>query len=344
MLVGVLAVTPQLLELPVVSGTLGSLLSVKILVLVLIFAFASQAWNLMSGFAGQFSFGHAAYFGIGAYATQKLLIDFSLNPWLGMLLGGLVAVAYGLVIGGLSIRYDISGHYFALVTLAFAELLRLAVKNVGELNGALGYYRPFAEEYAAGPGLAAFQFNADLPYYYVILAFLALVTAVSLWLRHSQYGLYLFAIKSDEDAAASAGIPVARFKLLSIGLSTFFTAWAGAYWSMYFTTIEPSTVFGIMLNVEILLPAIVGGIGTVFGPVIGAILVIPISEFARTTFDNVHGLHQGVYAVVLIGIGIFLPGGVTQLPDRIRELIPGDRTGDPRTESDDRSSVGETDE
>lgn len=318
---GLLAVLPFLTRLTVLGFHVASLLSMQVLVVTLVFAVSAQAWNIMSGYTGQFSFGHAAFFGIGAYATQKLLIDFTVNPWMGMLVGGGVAALYGLLIGYLCFRYELSGHYFALATLAFAELARFVVTNMSELNGANGYFKPFADEYASGYGLLAFQFNTDLPYYYIILAFLVVVTAVSWAIKRSWIGLYFFAIREDEQAAASVGVPAFSYKLLGIGISAFFTAWAGAFWSMYFNTIRPNTVFALYKNVELLLPAIIGGPATVVGPIVGSFVVTPVSEIARISFDNVNGLDRILYGIFLVVIVIYSPGGVIQWPNRIRDVV-----------------------
>lgn len=325
---GLLAVLPQLIAVSVAGVSIDQWVSVKILVLTLIFAFSAQAWNIMSGYTGQFSFGHAAFFGIGAYATQALLATYGLNPWLGMLVGGLLAAVYGLFVGVLCFRYNLKGHYFALATLAFAELLRVVVQNTSELNGANGYYKPFARDYASGPGLAAFQFQTDLPYYYVILAFLIIVTAVAWAIRNSWIGLYFFSIREDEDAAASVGVPTNRYKIYGVVISAFFTAWAGAFWSMYYNTIQPSTVFDLFLNVRLLLPAVVGGPGTLIGPIIGSFFVTPVSEVLRTTFDQVNGLSHVVYGLVLILIVLYSPKGIVNWPARFRALLG-------RTEEDD---------
>lgn len=332
LLFGLLAALPYIIEIDVMGMELAATLSLKVLILTLIFAYTAQAWNLMSGYTGQFSFGHAAFFGIGAYATQKLLVDFAFNPWLGMFVGGGIAALYGLLIGFLCFRYDLKGHYFALATLAFAELLRFVVMNMSELNGANGYFLPFPQEYGAEYGLLAFQFQSDLPYYYLILAFLVVVTAVAWLVKHSWIGLYFFSIREDERAAASVGVPTFRYKLIGISLSGFLTALGGAYWSMYFTTIRPNTVFALFKNVEILLPAIIGGAGTVLGPIVGSFVVTPVSEIARTTFDNISGLDRIIYGAFLVLIIIYSPRGVVNWPTRLRELWRQRGEGDESTD------------
>jgi len=295
-------------------------LSVNILIITLVWATTAQAWNIMSGYTGQFSFGHAAFFGIGAYATIILIREFGISPWIGMLVGSVIAAAYGLLIGALTFRYDLEGHYFALATLAFAVLLRFVFNNVAELGSASGFFKPLPRTYADGPGLAAFQFLETLPYYYVILAFLVVVTAISWVVHDSKLGLHLFAIREDEDAAAAVGVPTYQYKLLGISLSAFLTAWPGAFWAMYFDTIRPDTVFDLLVNVEILLPAIVGGVGTVVGPIVGSFVVTPLSELARQSIE-LEGLSTIIYGLILIGIVLYSPRGVVSWPRRAYELL-----------------------
>ncbi|WP_345778563.1 branched-chain amino acid ABC transporter permease [Natrinema sp. DC36] len=316
----VLLVVPLLLDLYFFGFSLGSWISVHILVITLVWATAAQGWNIMSGYTGQFSFGHAAFFGLGAYGTIMLLNTSGLNPWLGMLIGATAASLYGLVIGVLCFRYDLQGHYFALATLAFAELLRHTFNTFSRLGGASGFFKPLPTSYGSEFGLAAFQFRETLPYYYIILGFLVLVTAVSFAIKRSRLGLYLFAIREDERAAAAVGIPTYRYKLVGITVSAFFTAWAGAFWAMYFDTIRPDTVYDLLVNVEILLPAIVGGVGTVLGPIVGAFVVIPLSEIARQAVD-ISGFDRVIYGLVLIGIVLYSPKGAVSWPRRLVELL-----------------------
>lgn len=313
----VLAALPFLLDYSLFGLSLGAFLSVNILIVTVVYATAGQAWNIISGYTGYFSFGHAAYFGTGAYATSYLSVELGINPWLGLLVGGLVAAAIGLVVGYLSFRYNLRGHYFALATFAVALLLQSAVRNISELGGAVGIYRPFPGDYGAQFGVVAMQFEETLPYYFVILAFLLVVTGVAWLIKNSQIGLYLFAIRENEDAAASLGISPFANKMFAMGVSAFFTAWAGAFWSMYMTIIQPSTVFGLSRNVEILLPAIVGGTGSVVGVILGAFLVFPLSEFLRISFPNTPGLNTVVYGLALVLVAVLLPNGVISLKDHV---------------------------
>lgn len=335
---GFLAVLPFLLDFSLAGFSLGQVLTINILVVSLVFAYAGQAWNIISGFTGYFSFGHAAFFGVGAYTTQKLAIDFAINPWIGMLLGGVLAALVGFFIGFLNFRYQLRGHYFALATFAFAMLFSVLFRNLDELGGAVGFYRPFPRQYGMEYGLAAFQFKEQLPYYYVILGLLVIVTVVAFAIKQSQVGLYLLAIRENEDAAASVGIPTFRYKMLATGTSAFFTAWAGSFWSMYFEIIRPTTVFGLFKNVQILLPAVVGGLASVPGAIIGALLVFPVGEFLRANVDQIVGLDDIVYGIALVAIALLLPEGVISIPRRIRELRSG--RGSDQPEADPEAGTG----
>lgn len=311
---------PHVLDVSIFGVGLGSVFSDHILVIALVWASTAQAWNIVEGYAGQFSLGHAAFFGLGAYVPVLLILEFTLNPWIGMLIGGVVAAFYGGIIGALCFRYRLSGNYFTLATLAFAELLRHVFINAQELGGASGYVRPLPASYATGYGLAAFQFRDTRPYYYVILAFLVVVTLVSLVIKQSRLGLHLFAIRDNEAAATAIGIPTFRYKVTALAVSAFFTAWAGSFWSMYFASIRPNVVFDVLTNVDILLPAIVGGIGTVVGPIVGSLVLTAASELARHGFDA-SGLENLVYGLILIGIVLYSPAGVVSWPRRAMESI-----------------------
>lgn len=315
-----LALLPTLVEVSVLGASLGTVLSVHILIIALVWAVAAQAWNLISGFGGQFSFGHAAFFGLGAYVPIILIREFAINPWVGMLVGGLVAGGYGLLIGGLCFRYRLRGNYFTLATLAFAELLRNVFINLPPLGGASGFVRPFPRVYASEYGLVAFQFRSERPYYYIILGFLAVVSVVALAVKQSQLGLHLSAIRDDEDAAMSIGIPTVRYKLVALSLSGFFTAWAGSFWAMYFASIRPNVVFDVLVNIDILLPAIVGGLGTVIGPIVGSLVLTGASELARDLVA-LPGLENFVYGLLLLAIVLYSPAGVVSWPARLLVLL-----------------------
>lgn len=333
-LFALLLVLPFVLNVTVFGVPVGAYLSVQTLILALVWATAAQSWNMVAGYAGQFSFGHAAFFGLGAYIPILLIREAGVNPWIGLLVGALVASTYALAIGAVVFRYDIGGAYFALVTLAFAELLRTLFVNVSRLGGASGFVRPLPAEYTTDWGLIAFQFRSELHYYYLILVFLAVVTIVSLALRRSRLGLSLRAIRENERAAAALGVPTYRYKVGAFAASAFFTAWAGTFWAMYFSSIHPDGVFDLMVNLEILLPAVVGGFGTVIGPIVGSLVVTPAGEIARRAVD-LPGTDWILYGVFLIAIALYSPRGVVAWPGRIVSLLGLDaRTADTGTETE----------
>ena len=315
-----LAVLPLVLDIAVFGVAPGGLLSLHLLVITLLWATAAQGWNIVSGFAGQFSFGHAAFFGLGAYVPLVLLREFAINPWLGLLAGGSVAGLYALCLGVLTFRYDISGSYFVLVTLAFAELLLYLFTNVEWLGGASGLVKPLPQSYGTEFGLAALQFSGRLPYYYVILGFLVVVTLVALGIKRSRIGLYLHAIRDDEAAASAVGIPTFRYKLFALVVSAFFTAWAGTVWGMYFTSIRPGVVFGVLVNLDILLPAAIGGIGTIFGPIVGSFALTLVTEAGRQAV-GLPELQDVIGGVLLLVIVLKSPGGLVTWPGRLADLL-----------------------
>jgi len=322
-----LAALPFALNVTVFGVPISTVLTVQTLILAVMWATAAQAWNITTGYTGMFSFGHAAFFGLGAFLPILLIEYFSINPWFGMLAGGIVAGLYGLVVGGLCFRYDIRDEYFGLATLAFAELLRYVFLNVPQLGGASGFVKPLPREYADGYGLLAFQFSSDLQYYYLVLAFLLVVTAAAFVIRYSRFGLYLFAIRENEAAAESLGIPTYRYKVAAFVVSAFFTAWVGAFWGMYFSSIRPEVVFDLVVNIDILLPAVVGGAGTVLGPIVGSLVVTPSAEITRE-LANVPGADWIVYGGFLILIALYSPDGVVSWPDRLAALIRSFRDTD----------------
>jgi branched-chain amino acid transport system permease protein len=311
-----LLVLPQALGVSVFGYSLGWLLSVHLLVVTLIYALAAQGWNLAAGLTGQFSFGHAAFFGLGAYAPLVLAREYAISPWIGMLVGGLLAGGYAVCIGVLSYRYNVEGSYFALITLAFSELLLYVFINVEWLGGASGFVKPLPGVYDAEFGLAAFQFRETLPYYYVVLAVLVVTTLVVVGIKRSRVGLYLAAIRDDEDGAAAVGIPTTRYKLFSLAVSAFVTALAGSCWAMYFISIRPRVVFDIFANLNILLPAVVGGLGTGLGPILGSFVLTVVGETARQ-FVDLPELQRIVYGLLLLVVVLRAPGGVVSLPKRI---------------------------
>jgi len=249
-----------------------------VVILIVFWSFLGSAWNLLSGLAGQFSFGHAAFFGIGAYTSTVLLVRYGINPWVGMLFGAGLAALAGSLLGFLCWRYGVRGPYFALTTFAFAEVLRLFTNNWTFTNRSLGLQVPLI----GGNSLLAFQFELDKrPYYWIIVAFLLMALGTTIFIERSRTGYFLRAIRDDEDAAAALGIPIMRYKIVAMAVSAALTAMGGTFYAQYMFYIDPTIVFGAHVSVDILMRPLVGGVGTPLGPVIGGILLTPLGEVAR---------------------------------------------------------------
>ena len=211
----------------------------EILISVMLFGYLGAAWNILGGYAGQFSFGHAAYFGIGAYTSTLLFLTLGLTPWLGMLAGGVLAAVFGLFAGYLSFRYGLRGPYFSLVTLAFAEMLRVVAVNTKAVGSSLGLVIPNRESAPLN-----FVFAGKLPYYYVILAMALAALWITRRLERSKLGYSLLAIRENENAAEAAGVDSLGMKLRAMALSSFLTALGGTFYAQYFAYIDPTITFG----------------------------------------------------------------------------------------------------
>ena len=291
--------------------------SQAVAVRVLIFALIAIGWNVMSGFGGLFSFGHAAYFGIGAYTSAWLLVEREVSPWIGMAAGAVLAAAFAAVIGALTLRYRLKGAYFALSTFAFAEILRLLAINSELVNRAVGYNVPIRPE----SSLAWLQFPPGAPaYFWVALALTVAALAVSIVFLRSRTGRFVVAVRDDEDAAAALGIPVMRTKITAMALSAAITSVAGAFYLQYYFFVDPDVAFGSSVSIQAILPAVIGGVGTIWGPLVGAVVLGPLNDVTATLLRNPPaaldflagraGLDVVVYAVLLIIIVLVLPQGV----------------------------------
>jgi len=279
---------------------------IHIMIQILFFAYLSSCWNILGGFAGQLSFGHALFLAIGAYTSTLLLLQLGLSPWLGMIAGGILAAAVGIFIGYLTFRYGIKGTYFVLVTLAFVEIARIVALNTTAIGGALGLYIPIRVD---DPWQLKFVNKAH--YYYVVLGLALMVLGVTAWLKNSPTGYRLMAIRENEDAAQALGINLLRYKLFATALSAFLTALGGTFYAHYVTFIDPHTLLNMNMSLEITIYAIIGGMGTVIGPFLGAAILVPIAEAVRTTFGhNYAGVHLVVYGGLLMAIVRFAPEGM----------------------------------
>jgi branched-chain amino acid transport system permease protein len=277
-----------------------------VMILVFLYAYVGQAWNILGGYAGQLSLGHAAYFGLGAYTSTILFMHYELSPWLGMLAGGLLAAAVGLFTGYLCFRFGLRGPFFALATLAFAEILRLVSLHMTVTGGAQGLLVPLM-----GTSLAKMQFTERWPYYYISLAMMIASIVIVRQIEVTRVGYYLKALHKNEDAAEAVGVYTRSYKLLAAGLSAFLTALGGTFYAQYVMYISPDTTFGPLTSIEILLRPMVGGMGTVLGPVVGSVILTPLGEITRAVIgEGKTGVHLIIYGAILIGVCLFMQRGV----------------------------------
>ncbi|NKE69084.1 branched-chain amino acid ABC transporter permease [Ramlibacter sp. RBP-2] len=281
----------------------------------------AQAWNILGGFGGQFSFGHALFFGTGAYA-QAIAQLHGVNPWLALPLALAASAAVALFVGALSFRYGLKGSYFALVTLAFAEVFRIVALSVPFTGAGVGLMVPLRES------AANMQFADRAGYLWLILAFVTAALLVSAWLRHSRFGAWLQAVRDNEDAARAVGVDPFRIKLGAICLSGALMGAGGAFYVQVFQYIDPGIAYGPATSVEALVAAIVGGMGTLWGPVLGAIALHLLADLTRNLFGALPGINMVIYGAVLVLIVMFLPRGIAGMGVPLRwRRREGDRRG-----------------
>ncbi|MBL8288329.1 MAG: branched-chain amino acid ABC transporter permease [Rubrivivax sp.] len=275
-------------------------------------ALLAQSWNILGGYGGQFSFGHALFFGCGAYAQAVAQVTFGINPWAALVLAVATAAAVGAGVGALTFRYGLKGSYFALVTLAFAEVFRILAVSAGFTGGGVGLMVPLRE------GIANLQFGSRTGYALLALAFVVAALAATCWLRHSRFGARLQAVRDNEDAARAVGVDPWRVKLGAISLSAAFMGAAGAFYVQVFQYIDPGIAFGPHVSVEALVAAIVGGMGTLWGPLLGAAALHTLADLTRNLFGELPGLNMVIYGSVLVLIVMFMPRGLAGVPHGAR--------------------------
>ena len=274
----------------------------------------AQAWNLLGGYGGQFSFGHALFFGTGAYVQAIAQIQGGFSPWLALPMAILAGALVGLAVVALSFRYGLRGSYFALVTLAFAEVFRILALSVPFTGAGVGLMVPLK------PGAANMQFPDRMGFVWIVLGMVVLGLLVTAWLRHSRFGAWLQAVRDNEDAARAIGVDPFRVKLGAIGWSGAFMGSAGALYVQVFQYIDPAIAYGPHTSVEALVAAIVGGLGTLWGPVIGAVVLHLLADFTRSLFGGLPGINMIIYGGVLIVIVMFAPRGVLGLGQSVWRL------------------------
>jgi branched-chain amino acid transport system permease protein len=289
---------------------------IHVLILVYMFGVLGMGWNIMGGYAGMFSFGQAAFFGIGAYTSTFLLMNFGVNPWIGLVAGGIVAALVAAAIG-----YPCSnlrGHYFAIASIAFAEIVRVVFNNWKLVGAAEGLSLPMLDE-----SFANFMFHSSkLPYYYIILAFLLLAIGTCYFVATSKMGYYFRAIKESHEVAEVLGVNVVRYRLIAIMIAGFLSAMAGTFYAQYVLYIDPESVMLLPISVQVVLISMLGGAGAVIGPVIGAAVLIPIAEYTRITLGHQGtGVDMLIYGFLIMLISMYQPAGVWGLLSNIGKKI-----------------------
>jgi branched-chain amino acid transport system permease protein len=297
-------------------------------VLVLFYAYMAVAWNILGGYAGQHSLGHALFMGIGAYTSTYLFTVMGLTPWLGMWLGGALAGIAGWFVGYLCFRYGLKGPYFALVTIAMAEAAVYLANNITAIGGAQGL-----EVAWTGSAPLLMQFDGKSGYYYVILVMTVLSVWLSSWLIRRRFGYQLVSVRENEDAAEALGVNTLRVKIQATIISAILTAMGGTFFAQYFTYINPRNVFGEGPSIQILLFAIIGGLGTVWGPVVGALVLVPVAEMSKSLLGgSFAGAHILLYGTVLVLVMLFMPNGIVGIYEKIREKLKN-RPGTEKSEA-----------
>jgi branched-chain amino acid transport system permease protein len=292
-----------------------------VMIMIFLYGALATAWNVLAGYCGQISLGHAVYFGIGAYTSTLLVREAAVTPWLGMTAGAILAVLVSQAIGYPVFR--LRGHYFAIATIGVGEIVQTLVLNWDWAGGARGLFVPIKRP----DSLLNFQFHeSKAVYYYIALGLLVLALGTTRWLERSRRGYVFRAIREDQDAAASLGVHVAREKHVAMAVSAALTAVGGTFWAQYVLFIDPESVFPLSLSILICLVAVLGGVGNLWGPVLGAAILVPLSEGTRVLLGGTgKALDLVIYGALIMLIAVFQPAGVVGLVRRVGRR--GERRG-----------------
>lgn len=303
-IVAALIVFAALASLPMVADPFV----VTVVSLFWMYAYLGGAWNLMFGYAGQFSLGHALFFGVGAYVGAILSDRYGINAWAAIACGALISSFIGGVIAVLGFRFSVRGHFFALLTVAVAEFVRIVFENWNFVGGSAGYFLQVRQGYSP---LVTLRGDATF-FYYVFFVLGIAGLSLSYFVTKSSIGYYWCAIREDEDAARAMGVPAFRMKVLSVVISAAMTSVGGSIYAFFSGSLFPDTTLGMRFSIEIMIAPIIGGVGTLFGPVIGALFVVPAMELSNhlSQVTGVFGLNTLLYGFIIIVTIRFLPGGV----------------------------------
>jgi len=290
----------------------------NLIIITLLFAGLSQGWNILGGYCGQISLGHSLYFGIGAYVSTMMFVGGHIPPPVGMVAGGIVAAAAALLVGWPVFR--LSGHYYAIATVVVQEIGYLLALNWDFIGGASGIYVPFR-----GESWLNLQFRIDkLPYHYLVLGFAAVTWLVAWWLEGSRIGFSWRAVKDDVVAARSLGVRIFHSKMVATAVSGFFTGVGGAIFGLYVGYIDPDSILSGQLAILIALPAVLGGVGTLWGPFIGAAVLIPLRELSSSYLGSSgNGVDLMLYGALIMGVALLRPQGLVSLVNLVRGRAHG---------------------
>lgn len=280
----------------------------NVLILTLLFAALSQSWNLLGGYCGQVSLGHALYFGIGAYATSILYVKFGITPWGGLLAGGIIAAVIALALGYPCFR--LKGHYFSIATIVIAEIGLLLFHNWDYAGAALGIQWPFTPD-----SWWTLQFARDkAPYFYFALALFAVTWLVTFAIVESKWGYWWRAVKDNAEAAESLGVTIFHSKMAAAAISAFFTAVGGGFYAAFVSYIDPDSVMHFRFSLLMALPAVLGGVGSLWGPAIGALILIPLAELTRSYLGGSgSGLDLVIYGGLIMIVSLTRPEGILSI-------------------------------
>jgi branched-chain amino acid transport system permease protein len=286
--------------------------------MIYLFATMGQAWNVLGGYTGQFSFGHSLFFGLGAYVSTLLYLKLGITPWIGILISCLSGIALGLFIGALSFRYGLKGPFFALIMLAFAEIFHMITMGWNAVGGSPGLLIPLK-----GNAPHLMQFTSKQPFYYMAL-WMMVGSLYLVWrLEKTRTGLCFLSVREDHDAAEALGVDTFKVQMIAMAISAGLTAMIGTIYAQYLLFIDPDSTFGILNSVEIMVRPIIGGPGTVLGPLLGSVVLTPLAEITRLAFQSYSGVYLMWYGMILVIVIMFLPHGlmgmIWQIIDKYRK-------------------------
>jgi branched-chain amino acid transport system permease protein len=280
-----------------------------LMIMIFMHAVISQSWNIIGGFSGQISLGHGAFFGIGAYASSFFYVEFGLTPWIGIIIGILICAVIAILVGIPMLR--LSGHYFAIATLLIGISFQVVFQRWDLVGAASGLWIPLTSE----DSYYAMQFHSSkAPYYYLFLIFFVIIFFITWLISRSKLGYRLRAVRDDAQAAQSLGIDVAKHKIIAFAISAMMMAPMGSLFAQYILIVDPDRMFNFEISIIALLISVLGGIGYVWGPLVGTIILIPLAEYARIFFGGTGGaVDLMVYGIVLMIICVFKPSGIISL-------------------------------